>query len=105
MNNVVVKQIIFVMTTFVICIKSLKLNGTIYILEWTTIFKEPFSYLGKGHAPFNGRNCSFQNCFLTDEHSYFKNVLEFDALLFNAYNLRRDVELPSVRTAEQVYLR
>lgn len=103
MNTVVVKLIIVVVATSISSIKSQK-PDIIYVLEWTTIYKEPFNYWGKGQAPFIGRNCSFQNCFLTDEHSYFKNIFDFDALLFNACNLLQDTELPPTRKENQVYI-
>lgn len=104
-NVIIVKHIIIVIAVrFFISCNTQKLSGLIYILEWTTSDKEPFNYLGIGQDPFVRRNCTFQNCILTNDHTYFNNVLDFDALLFNACNLDENLALPPNRTEEQEYI-
>lgn len=77
-------------------------NGFIYILLWTPI--EPLRYYSEGQDPFISRNCSFQNCFITNSTSYFKNLLDFDVLLFNAAHMSTGMKLPSNRSEHQRYI-
>lgn len=85
--------------------KTIKENGLIYILEWTGALREPFNYLGFGQDPFVSRNCSFQNCYLTNNHEFFDSVLDYDVLMFNAINLHHDnTVLPNNRSEAQEYV-
>lgn len=84
----------------------IKKPGMIYILEWTTKYKEPFSYMQMKREAFTTRKCHYQNCYLTDNVAYFDNVTDFDVILFNMANLepRRYMILPEYRTDDQVYI-
>lgn len=85
--------------------KNIKENGLIYILEWTGALREPFNYLGFGQEPFITRNCSFQNCYLTNNHEFFDSVLDYEVLMFNAINLHHDnTILPNTRLDSQEYI-
>lgn len=82
-----------------------KISGLIYILMWTPADKEPFNYLDKGQEAFTKRKCPFQNCFLTDNRTYFNNTLYYDAILFNAWHLNTGPteDIPSNRSEAQEY--
>lgn len=77
----------------------------IYILEWTTAKKEPFKFMKPEQAAFE--NCEYQNCFVTDNVSYFDNITDFDVVMFNVYNLQRywnATDLPTKRSDQQRYV-
>lgn len=86
-----------------------KQSGIFYILLWTFTPDEPCSYreLEIGQEAFVSRNCSFQNCFITPNRSFFGSVLDFDVLLFNTVHLRvgdYNFDLPLNRTENQLYV-
>lgn len=55
-----------------------------YILLWTTSTNVPFIYMGKGRDGFIQRNCSYTNCFVTDDDRYFGYLgyTRFDVIAF-----------------------
>lgn len=81
-----------------------KKTGLIYILEWTPPIVEPFNFLEQEQNAFIIRNCIFQNCFLTSNHNYFSDVLDFDAIIFNAVHMYYEMALPSKRSKSQKYI-
>lgn len=81
-----------------------KNEDTIYILIWTTKHDTPFSSLEMGRLSFAGRNCTFDNCYVTDKPSYFHDILEFDAILFNILGMFMNIEIPYKRSTEQNYV-
>lgn len=84
----------------------IKKPGMIYILEWTTKYKEPFSFMQMKRDSFILRGCSYQNCYLTDNIGYFENITDFDVILFNVVSLipRKDMALPESRIDDQIYV-
>lgn len=97
--------VILLVNIFNINGKNIKQNGIIYILEWTGALREPFNYLGFGQDPFVLRNCSYQNCYITDNHEFFDSVLEYDVLMFNAIYLHHvNTVLPNKRSEAQEYV-
>lgn len=104
-KHIYLKQFTLILP-YILCTSGEKQNGTIYILEWTSASKEPFNYLGIGKYPFVSRNCTFQNCYLTDNREYFDSILDFDVLMFNAVNLHleRNLILPQTRSEAQEYV-
>lgn len=85
--------------------KVKKENGLIYILEWTTAKKEPFKFIQPEQTSF--LNCEYQNCFVTDNVSYFEDITHFDVVMFNIYNLQRGLHatvLPTKRSEQQRYV-
>lgn len=90
---------------FITCLCWEKDSGLIYILIWSPIIKEPFNYLGMGQYPFIKRNCTFQNCFMTNDRFYFKNVIYFDVLIYNAFFFKHGLHsIPENRTDSQQYV-
>lgn len=84
---------------------SVKDRHVIYMLEWMPLkIHEPIDILELEKKSFFNRKCSYQNCFLTDNSTYFTDLLDFDVLLFNVINLRTGIELPKQRSKEQIYV-
>lgn len=85
-----------------------KEDGLIYILIWTTTKLEPFNIIDMGQNAF--QKCAFNNCFLTENHNYFKIILDFDVIMFNVFNLEEIIlrenegTLPSNRSQVQKYI-
>lgn len=85
-----------------------KEKGVIYIVLWTSADKEPFSlFEGQAKEMFFNRRCAYQNCFFTNNTSYFADVTLFDVIIFNivttqgnkSYNM-----MPTQRTNKQLYI-
>lgn len=83
-----------------------KRDGLIYILLWTDTVTHPFDHVRMEQFAFLDRNCFYNNCFLTADSLFFKDVTDFDAILFDAMDLYRniDIGLPSRRSKEQKYV-
>lgn len=99
--------ILEVFTLSISCTKNAKKPGMIYILEWTTGEDWQYVFLEMGQESFVKANCSYQNCFLSKERSYFKNILDFDVLLFNIVHINTNIrkhDLPPNRSASQLYV-
>lgn len=84
-------------------------GGLIYILQWTYTLNESWIYrnLQMGQEDFISRNCSFQNCFITPNRSYFNSILDFDVVVFNTVHLSRayyERDLPRNRSELQLYV-
>lgn len=78
-----------------------KQEGLIYILVWSSTRIEPFNFIDMGQKSFLG--CDYENCFLTGDHGYFENVLDFEVIIFNIFDLS-DAILPTNRSEEQKYM-
>lgn len=78
-------------------------NSMIYMLMWTTPEILPFTIMEMGQQYFINRKCNFQNCYFTNDKSYFNDVREFDVLLFNVVNLE-NTTTPIKRSVEQKYV-
>lgn len=83
---------------------TFKENGIIYVLLWTSSNDTPFVYLKTGQQAFITRNCTFQNCYITDKVSYLGDVLDYDVILLNRYNMHRYMKIPNKRTETQNYI-
>ncbi|XP_053611854.1 alpha-(1,3)-fucosyltransferase C-like isoform X3 [Plodia interpunctella] len=62
--------------------------------------------MGKQNKNFVKLSCPFVNCYVTDYKRYFKNIAEFDAIIFNGnfviYYDKKD--LPKYRSQNQIYV-
>lgn len=77
----------------------------IYILLWTHTDMEPFGSLSPRRKSFSLINCEFQNCYITGGSKYFDDMTDYDVILFNAVDTRREyIDLPEVRSDNQIYL-
>lgn len=83
-------------------------KGLIYILLWTSGEWEPYDKIAMEQKAFE--SCTFNNCFLTRNRTYLKNILDYDVLMFNVWHVgiaNLDVEstsnLPSNRSETQKY--
>lgn len=79
-----------------------KISEMIYILSWTPKF--PIDNLDIEGKAFYDRKCFQQNCFITNDSSYFNNIKNFDAIIFNVVNLQeKNLTIPSDRSSNQLY--
>lgn len=85
------------------CIENKKDNSLIYILIWTA-YMTPALNNEQGQIYFINRKCEFQNCFITSDKSYFKDVTDFNVILFNSRTLDYNITFPSVRSHDQKYV-
>lgn len=95
--------LIVILSIFHITGYAVKKSDRIYILEYTPENAPPFTIIEKAQRAFELRNCTFKNCFLTTNRSYFSDILDFDALLFNIVLMRYDMVLP-IRSQSQKYI-
>lgn len=70
---------------------------------WTQPEVLPFTPLEMGLNYLINKKCRFQNCFVTSEKSYFKDVTDFDVLLFYITNIEES-STPSKRSENQKYV-
>lgn len=80
-----------------------KNNSMIYMLMWTTPEVWPFNNMEMGQLYFTNRKCHFQNCYFTNDKSYFNDVRDFDVVLFNVINLEGFTG-PAMRSEKQKYV-
>lgn len=80
-----------------------KNNSLIYMLMWTHPDVEPFNLLEMGQQYFINKKCRFQNCFFTNDKSYFSDILDFDVILYDSTNIRETIK-PFVRSEKQRYV-
>lgn len=66
-------------------IVNVKDESLIYILSWKkeNTPETPFTCRDRGRETFISKHCLYQNCFHTSNRSYFRDVREFDIILFN----------------------
>lgn len=77
-----------------------------YILIWTHPHHDPLMYLGKGQETFIMKKCSMTNCYITTNKNYYKDITEFDVILFNGPEVvdKRKPVLPTKRDPKQNYV-
>lgn len=80
-----------------------KNDSMIYMLMWTTPDILPFTIMEMGQQYFINRKCYFQNCYFTNDKSYFNDVRDFDVVLFSVINLENS-SAPVIRSEKQKYV-
>lgn len=71
----------------------------------TPIRETTFKYFTLGSKSFTDRNCTFDNCFITENRTLLSDITEYDVVLFNAKSLKRnEIYLPPSRSINQKYL-
>lgn len=114
-TNVITKLTRIIFTTMFIILSIFKANGRsktksdlIYILIWTPPEWEPFDRIPMEQKAFE--NCTYNNCFLTGNHHYLKNIMDYDVIMFNvvqvgiaSYDNESSVGLPANRSGSQKY--
>lgn len=48
--------------------------------------------------------CEYQNCYIVDDIDFFRDVTDYDAILFNSIDLTIETKLPKVRSDKQIYV-
>lgn len=78
----------------------------IYILQWTNGSHSPFHFLGKGQSIFFANNCTYTNCFVTDDRNYLRDSRYYHAVLFNGHEVIKmpKIMLPKLRNNKQKYI-
>lgn len=77
----------------------------IYILVWDAAYVTPMFDKNPGLQYFINKNCSYQNCFVTDNRSLLSNVMYYDVILFNSVILEQpELILPYARSSDQKYI-
>lgn len=83
---------------------STKTEDLKYVLQWTTSNIAPFVFMGRGQEGFIKRKCPVQNCFMTDNRLYFRDLKDFDVVLFNGPEIHRSYwTFPTQRSPDQIY--
>lgn len=103
----------FVFTMFVLELQYVsgrsyhdKKDDMLYILQWTLWKTGPFPSMERGQDAFIFRKCAFQNCYITNDTGYLKNIKYFDVILINVVDMHKDLafSLPHKRAAYQKYV-
>lgn len=83
-----------------------KMDEVIYILMWQPVEVKPmpFQVMQLGRAAFIIRNCTSLNCYVTDDRSFFSDILEFDVILFNILFIKNKMDIPHIRSENQKYV-
>lgn len=99
------ETVITVLLFITLCVNGeKKKDGLIYILMGTDI-KAPFVYIQLEKMSFTSKNCSYQNCFISNNAAYFDDITDFDVLLYNAAGTRGDSYLlPYKRSPKQIFV-
>lgn len=84
----------------------LSVNELIYILTWEEPHISAMLDGNSGRHYFIDKNCTFQNCYLTENRSLLSNVTYFNAILFHAVTFKQTnlPTLPSSRSINQKYI-
>lgn len=104
MKKVIIKFLLVVINISYVLGYADKDEGMIYILLWTSKYDTPFSSLTEGQGGFTKRNCTYYNCFVTEKPSLFRDILDFDVIMFNILGMYKDMEIPSKRSEKQNYV-
>lgn len=96
--------IAILINTYYISGYATKEDGIIYMLVWTPINEMPFIVMQHGRHGFIKRNCTFQNCFITDQRAFFFDLLDFDVILFSVMGMTKEMEMPRVRSETQKFV-
>ncbi|CAH2234996.1 jg18995 [Pararge aegeria aegeria] len=77
-----------------------------YILQWTSPSTMPFVYMGKGQQHFIEKNCTFTNCYVTNNRTLLRDYKNFDVIAFHGPEVIRlgKSSLPSRRSHRQKYV-
>lgn len=77
-----------------------------YILLWSSSNSTPFYLIGKNQTIFYKFNCTYKNCFVTDNRTYLSDIESYDAIIFNGYHINslKRPKLPQRRSQRQKYV-
>ncbi|CAK1554917.1 unnamed protein product [Leptosia nina] len=78
-----------------------------YVLLWSDSEQPPFKDFGTGRSVFEEKNCSWTNCYVTNDRNILSDYTEFDAVVFNGPSLsylRSTNNMPRRRSSHQKYI-
>lgn len=83
-----------------------KFEDVIYILMWQPLEVKPmpFQVMQFGRAAFIIRNCTFLNCYVTDDPTFFAEIIDFDVIMFNILFIKSNMDIPGKRSENQKYV-
>ncbi|XP_023948544.2 alpha-(1,3)-fucosyltransferase C-like [Bicyclus anynana] len=83
-----------------------KESGMKYILQWTSPTTMPFAFMGKGQQAFIEKNCTFKNCYVTNNRTLLGDYTKFDVIAFHGPEVIRMAKssLPDRRSLRQKYV-
>ncbi|XP_028027188.1 alpha-(1,3)-fucosyltransferase C-like [Bombyx mandarina] len=87
-----------------------KLNKTVhenikFILIWTDPAIDPIVKLGNGQQTFVERECPVKSCFVTSDRHFFKDITEFEVIIFHGKEIVRSLPaMPEIRSTHQKYI-
>lgn len=84
--------------------KNIKLKDMKYILLWTKDLTLDYTKMNNGKNIFLERKCKYRNCFVTNNELYFKDVTDFDAIVFIGSQINKSTIVPSKRSDDQLYV-
>lgn len=84
--------------------RNLKHKEMHYILLWTTNLIEPYATMNKGQSIFIQKKCKYRNCFVTNDELYFKDITDFDAIVFIGSQINKSTVVPPKRSEDQLYV-
>lgn len=99
-----INELLFLIMLYLVCCMETEEESLVYILLWDAV---PVFENRLERQYFTNKNCSFQNCFVTDNRSFFNDVMNFDVILFNSVQVsinKRELIFPSRRSAHQKYI-
>lgn len=85
-------------------IKNIKHKNMNYILLWTKDLTEPYMALNEGGNIFQERKCKYRNCLVTNNELYFKDITDFDAIVFIGSQITKSTIVPPKRSEDQLYV-
>ncbi|XP_063383468.1 alpha-(1,3)-fucosyltransferase C-like isoform X1 [Cydia fagiglandana] len=81
-------------------------KGMKYILAWSPPKHWPLKYWGPGQTEYIRRKCKVNNCYVTANRSFFPNITQFDAVVYNSMEMKgiAFVPGPKIRSPHQKYI-
>lgn len=104
LKKITMQVIVIMINTYYARGYATKEEGVIYMLVWTPVNEMPFMVMQHGRHGFIRRNCTFENCFVTDQRAFFFDLLDFDVILFSVMGMTKEMEMPRVRSEDQKYI-
>lgn len=84
--------------------KNIKRNDMSYILLWTKNLTIPYETMDKGQNVFDKRRCKHRNCYVTNNELYFRDLTDFDAIVFIGSQITKSTIVPLKRSENQLYV-
>lgn len=84
--------------------RNMKHKDMNYILLWPKDLTLPYITMNKGRNIFVKRKCKHNNCYVTNNELYFKDITDFDAIVFIGSQITKSTIVPPKRSENQIYI-